>query len=123
MINDFTLDVRNRRITSPDKLMPYNEWQRYIRNELSQHYITNLKPNKYHTMSCELNKLKEYASRCIRKEYDNADIYEAIECIELADELGLKEVYKEMLDDFLYYDENRAFWLQYVRKRDEHLYL
>jgi len=67
-------------------------------------------------MKDDLIKLREYASRCIRNEYDNSDnIAAAIDCIELAEELGLKDIYKEMLEDFLYIDENKAFWKRYMK--------
>lgn len=71
-----------------------------------------------HIMKDELNKLRDYATRCLRNEYDNSDnIAAAIDCIEFAEEIGLKELYKEMLEDFLYVDENRAFWKRYMKKQ------
>ena len=73
-------------------------------------------------MNEELNKLKEYASRSLRKEFYNTDnIAAAIDCIELADELGLNDLYKEMLDDFLSVDENKAFWKRYMKWRQKEI--
>lgn len=67
----------------------------------------------------KMKELKDYAVKKLREDFDNArEAAAAIDCIEKAEQFGLNDLYKEMIEDFIYDEDNKNAWKIYQRERD-----